>query len=233
MTEAALLEISRIAKRRTRVDGSTFEVLAGVDLQIDPGEVVALIGPSGMGKSTFLRLLNRLEEVDAGEILFLGQSSTQIDPLALRRQIGLVTQKPFMFPGSVRDNLLVARRDRCEAAPAEDDLNKILATCAVDPAWLAQPARKLSVGQQQRVSLARVLLNRPRLLLLDEPTSSLDPETAEEVLQRLAAHVTANGDSLLLVTHDHRLAHRHADRVIELRHGALRQLPREAGHGED
>jgi len=232
MTQAAILEISQVAKRRIRADGSTLDVLAGVDLQLAPGEVVALIGPSGMGKSTILRLINRLEDVDAGQISFLGQSCTLIDPLELRRQVGLVTQKPFMFTGTVRENLVVAMRERGEAVP-DDLFRSVLETCAVDAAWLDQPARKLSVGQQQRVSIARVMLNQPRLMLLDEPTSSLDPETAEDVLGRLATHVAATATSLLLVTHDHRLANRHADRVIELRHGALRELTRQVGHDKD
>jgi len=233
MTQVAILEISQVAKRRVRADGSTLDVLAGVDLQIAPGQVVALIGPSGTGKSTILRLINRLEDVDAGQINFLGQACTQIDPLELRRQVGLVTQKPFMFPGTVRDNLVIAWRDRGIVVADDELFEDILETCAVDAAWLDQPARRLSVGQQQRVSLARVLLNQPCLLLLDEPTSSLDPETAEEVLRRLATHVAATATSLLIVTHDHRLAHRHADRVVELRHGTLCEITRQVGHDKD
>ena len=130
-----------------------------------------------------------------------------------------VDQKPFMFPGTVRENLLVALADRGESLPADKELDGILKVCSIDPGWLDQPARKLSIGQQQRVSLARVLLNRPRLLLLDEPTSSLDPETAEDLLAELSIYIVDSGASLLLVSHDHRLARRHAGRVIVLRDG--------------
>jgi putative ABC transport system ATP-binding protein len=233
MSETTILEIRDVVKRRFKVDGSAHDVLDGVDLDIRPGEIVALIGPSGMGKSTFLRLLNRLEEVDAGRISFLGQPFGQINPLKLRRQIGLVTQKPFMFPGTVRDNLMIALRDRGETPPSSQKLEALLKTCAVDADWLDQPARRLSVGQQQRVSIARVLLNHPHLLLLDEPTSSLDPETAEDVLSRLIAHVADNESCLLLVTHDHQLAKRHAGRIIELRDGKLNEGHREDAHAEN
>lgn len=232
MSEAAVVEIREVAKRRFKVDGSAHDVLDRVDLAVNSGDIVALIGPSGMGKSTFLRLLNRLEDVDAGHIRFLGKPFGQIDPLMLRRQIGLVTQKPFMFPGTVRDNLMIAMRDRGELPPTDRELETILTTCAVDADWLDQPARRLSVGQQQRVSIARVLLNRPKLLLLDEPTSSLDPETAEDVLGRLVRYVSDHGASLLLVSHDHRLAKKHARRIIELRDGKLNEVHREDADAE-
>ncbi len=221
MQQVPMIEVVDLYKRRFKVNGQVHDVLAGVHLTINPGEVVALIGPSGMGKSTFLRLLNRLEEPDAGHIQFLDRDYRQIDPLDLRRQVGLVSQKPFMFPGTVRENLLIAITERSEAIPTDKDLADVLETCAVDTDWLDQPARKLSVGQQQRVSLARVLLNRPRLLLLDEPTSSLDPQTADDVLGRLTQYVVRSGASLLMVSHDHLLARKHAGRTLVLRDGKL------------
>jgi putative ABC transport system ATP-binding protein len=230
MQQVPMIEVVDLYKRRFKVNGQAHDVLAGVHLAIKPGEVVALIGPSGTGKSTFLRLLNRLEDPDSGYIQFLDRDYRQIDPLELRRQIGLVAQKPFMFPGTVRDNLLIAVTDRSEVIPSDENLADVLEACVADADWLDQPARKLSVGQQQRVSLARVLLNRPRLLLLDEPTSSLDPETADDVLGRLTQYVVRSDASLLVVSHDHLLAKKHAGRILVLRDGLLTEDARVDSH---
>ncbi len=216
-----MLEIDAVTKNRPRVNGEVVAVLDDVHLRVNSSEVVALIGPSGSGKSTLLRLLNRLDDPDSGQITFMSQALEQYDPLALRRQVGLVTQKPFMYPGSVRENLLLALKDRGSDLPSESELNELLAVCAVDADWLDQPARKLSVGQQQRVSLARVLLNKPQLLLLDEPTSSLDPETAEAVLQQLVRYCRHAGCSLLMVTHDHLLARKFVDRLLVVNNGKI------------
>ena len=216
-----MLELNSVTKRRRRPDGQMVNILDDVQLMVEDAEVLALIGPSGTGKSTFLRLVSRLEDVDAGSIRFHGQPIESLDPLHLRRQAGLVGQKPFMFPGTVRDNLLVAIADRGEPLPSDEKLQAVLDICEVDKSWHDQPARKLSVGQQQRVSLARVLLNSPRLLLLDEPTSSLDPDTAESVLGRLVDWARANAAGLLMVTHDHQLARRHAGRILILRDGKI------------
>ena len=220
MSEEPLVEISHVSKKRRKSNGEPFRVLDDVGLRIRPSEVLALIGPSGSGKSTFLRLLNRLEDPDEGEIRFRDRRIDDFDPLDLRRQIGLVTQKPYMFPGTVRDNLLIAV-DSDDRVPAADDLEEALETCAAESDWLDQPARKLSVGQQQRVSLARILLNRPRLLLLDEPTSALDPETAEDVLERLRRVMGDRDLSIVLVSHDQSLARRFSDRVMVLRDGRI------------
>ncbi len=221
MAPPAMVEIDAVCKQRSRADGCQVAILDRVDLQINPAEVIALIGPSGAGKSTFLRLLNRLDDVDAGEIRWFGQPHSSIDPLLLRRQVGLVAQKPFMFPGTVRENLMIPLADRKEPLPEGGELDELLAVCGAERDWLDQPARKLSVGQQQRVCLARALLNRPRLLLLDEPTSALDPETAGLVLERLTAMFRGSDAALLMVSHDHRLARRFADRILVLRDGRI------------
>ena len=220
MAGAAAIAARGISRARIQADGSSRVILDRVDLDIRRGVVTALIGPSGAGKSTILRLLNRLEDADAGEFQLDGKSFEDYSPLEIRRRIGLVIQKPFMFPGTVRDNLEYAYRSRGEDLP-DGKLPAVLDACSVDPGWLDQPARKLSVGQQQRVSLARTLLNAPEILLLDEPTSSLDPQTAEAVLSRLADWIKTENIGLVLVTHDHRLASRYADYLLELRDGRI------------
>lgn len=221
-----LLKIKSISKHRLKADSTKVAILKELSLDMDRSTVVALTGPSGSGKSTLLRLLNRLEDPDSGVISFAGRQLDQYHPLDLRRQIGLVGQKPFMFPMSVRGNLEYVFSINGEAKPTANKVEEILDMCLVDTAWLDQPARKLSVGQQQRVSLARTLLNCPKLLLLDEPTSSLDPETAEKVLQRLTAAIHRSENSLLLVSHDHQLAAKFADQVVTLKNGAISPLAR-------
>lgn len=228
VTETRLLSIDSVTMRRSDKDGVKRTILDNVSVDIPASSVVALIGPSGSGKSTLLRLLNRLDDPDSGSIRFSGKEIARCDPLQLRRQIGLVLQKPFMFPGSVVDNLLYPSTTRGQAPPSDTALAEVMKICDVAGEWLDEPARKLSVGQQQRVSIARTLLNQPSVLLLDEPTSSLDPDTADRVLGRLCTYMREKGRALLAVTHDHILARKYADRILNLANGSLG----DAGGGE-
>ena len=232
MVGTALLNIESVSKYHLDADDRNVSILEDVMLVIHPAEILALIGPSGSGKSTLLRLLNRLEDPDSGQIDFFGQNLNQYNPLELRRQIGLVSQQPFMFPGTVRHNLEFAFTVGGESMPAAVEIDNVLRICAVDPSWLNQSARKLSVGQQQRVSLARTLLNRPKLLLLDEPTSSLDPETADQILIRLTDYIRHSESSMLMVSHDHQLVAKFADRTLVLQNGTLTAKKRSVKHAE-
>jgi len=181
----------------------------------DGGSVTCLLGASGSGKSTLLRLCNRLEVPTSGEVRFRDRPLLDIDPLQLRRQVGMVFQRPTPFPGSVRDNLLVADPDA-----TEEEMRDVLEKVHLPVAFLGREADSLSGGEQQRGSLARTLITRPEVLLMDEPTSALDP-TATRALEELGRELAGGGMPVLWVTHDLLQADRIADRRIVLVRGRL------------
>lgn len=181
----------------------------------DGGGITCLLGPSGAGKSTLLRLCNRLEVPTAGEVRFRGEPLGDLDPLRLRRTAGMVFQRPTTFPGTVRDNLLVADPEADEAA-----MLAALERARLPKALLDREADALSGGEAQRACLARTLITGPEVLLMDEPTSALDP-TATKGLEELGRSLADDGMPVLWVTHDLAQADRIADRRIVLVHGRL------------
>jgi len=224
MTTASVhLALEEVRKVRHEGNGPGREILKGVTASVAPARITVIIGPSGGGKSTLVRLINRLEDPTSGRILLSGRDISDIDPLTLRRRVGLVTQKPFMFPGTVRSNLDIIYRFRGEAPPGADaeEIGRTLERCRLPARLLSQEARFLSLGEQQRVSLARVLLGEPELLLLDEPTSALDRPTAAALAETLAEVCRAGSLTLLMVTHDLRLAEQVADHLAYLEDGRI------------
>ncbi|HLX47084.1 MAG TPA: phosphate ABC transporter ATP-binding protein [Streptosporangiaceae bacterium] len=183
--------------------------------------ITVVAGPSGAGKTTLLRLCNRLEIPDAGTVSYRGQPLDELDPLALRRRVGMVFQRPTPFPGSVADNLAVAHP---EAGAGEMDA--ALKRVALDPGLLGQEARTLSGGELQRMCLARTLVTQPETLLLDEPTSALD-EQPKRAFEQTARELAARGITIIWVTHDAAQADRIADRIYHLRDGHLTGAPKE------
>ncbi|WP_436792993.1 ABC transporter ATP-binding protein [Actinospongicola halichondriae] len=181
----------------------------------DGGSITCLLGPSGSGKSTMLRLCNRLEVPTEGCIRFRGADIASEDPLTLRRRVGMVFQRPTVFPGTVRDNLLVAQpeasADACAAA---------LDRAHVESRFLDRDADALSGGEAQRVCLARTLITDPEVLLMDEPTSALDP-AATRGLETLGVALAADGMPVVWVTHDLDQADRIADERIVLTGGRI------------
>jgi polar amino acid transport system ATP-binding protein len=211
-------------------------VLDGLDLDVAEHEVVALIGASGSGKSTLLRCVNLLEEIDDGTIHLDGEHLTdpRINPDRVRQRIGIVFQSYNLFPHlSVLDNITLAPRrvHRRARAQAEAQAHELL-----DRVGLAGKARdypdRLSGGQQQRVAIVRALVNSPRLLLLDEVTSALDPELVGEVLAMIR-DLKADGMTMVLATHEMGFAREVADRVCFLDGGrVIEQGPPEQVLGE-
>lgn len=189
--------------------------LGPLSLAIPASGITVLAGPSGAGKSTLLRLCNRLEVPDRGRILFRGRDLLAEDPLRLRRRVGMVFQRPTLFAGTVRDNLLVA-----EPAGDTDRLAGALERAGLDGSFLGRVADELSGGEAQRMCLARTLLTDPEVLLLDEPTSALDPG-ATRLLERLARELAGQGVAMLWVTHDLGQARRLADSTIVLVDGRV------------
>jgi len=208
----ALLEVRGLAKRY----GDT-PVFAGVDLALAAGEFVAVLGESGVGKSSFLNCLAGLDTVDAGSVHIAGTEITALDDtrqaLFRRAHLGFVFQAFHVLPHlSVAQNvglpLLLQHR------PDEARVDALLAAVGLDGLGPRLP-QTLSGGQLQRVAIARALVHRPQLILADEPTGNLDPATAERVMDLLSAQVREQGASCVLVTHSRTAAAR-ADRVLTL-----------------
>jgi putative ABC transport system ATP-binding protein len=194
------------------VAGAQRPRLIDVSLELDGAGITVLQGASGSGKSTLLRLLNRLEAPDEGTVRYRGEDLAARDVLAHRREVGMVFQAPVVFPGTVADNLAVARPEGDPAAQLE--------RAGLPAAFLQRDASTLSGGEAQRVCLARSLATRPRVLLMDEPTSALDP-AATAVIERLVRGLADEGVPIVLVTHDGDQARRLGDRFVGLREGRV------------
>jgi len=185
-------------------------LLRGIDLAVEAGEVVALVGPSGVGKSSLLRTLVRLDEPAGGRVLVDGTDASELEPCALRRRVGLVSQAPVMLEGDVRANLAYGLEEPDDAALAES-----LAATGLGPAFMTRTAQELSGGEAARVAVARALARDPVALLLDEPTAALDGVSASAV-EALVRDLAERGLGILVVTHDEAQAERIADERVEL-----------------
>jgi ABC-type proline/glycine betaine transport system ATPase subunit len=206
-----LFELERVSASR-----GGRQVLREVSLSLAEG-ASCIAGGSGSGKSTLLRLLNRLAEPDAGRIAYRGSDLGSLAVLALRREVALVPQLPALLAGTVADNVSFgpALVDRAGDAAALLDL------AGLPPAFADREADRLSVGEQQRVMLARALALEPRVLLLDEPTSALDARARDRVEETLLGLRERLGLSLVLVTHDLDQAERLSERVVRLEDGRV------------
>ena len=216
MTTPAL-QLRGLARRYGEVP-----VFDGVDLDLAAGEFVALLGESGVGKSTLLNIIAGLDEADAGQVLLAGQDVRALpEPgrARLRRErLGFVFQAFHLLPHlSVAEN--VALPLLLLGAPDDARVDALLQAVGLSGLGARSPAQ-LSGGQLQRVALARALVHRPALILADEPTGNLDPATAERMLDVLVAQVRSEGAACLLVTHSHAAAAR-ADRVLRLTAGGI------------
>ncbi|MFL5842361.1 MAG: phosphate ABC transporter ATP-binding protein [Thermoleophilaceae bacterium] len=191
-------------------------VLHDVSFRIEPG-ATALLGPSGSGKSTILRLLNRLADPDDGVVRMDGEDVRSEDVLALRRRAVLVPQLPALLPGTVADNV----RFGPSLIDREVEVELLLERAGLDSSYAAREGAQLSVGEQQRVMLARALALDPEVLLLDEPTSALD-EVARDDIER-TLHDLGERLSLVLVTHDRAQAERLTTRTVRIADGRVQR----------
>ena len=200
------------------------EVLKGIDLQVERGEVVCIIGASGSGKSTLLRCINLLEEADSGKIIFHGQDlmDTDVDIDALRQSIGMVFQSFNLFNNkNVMDNCTMAPMvvKKIPRAEAEATAEKNLKAVGLEDFMYADP-NTLSGGQKQRVAIARALCMEPEIMLFDEPTSALDPEIVGEVLD-VMKELAEEGMTMVVVTHEMAFAREVSDRVVFMDDGII------------
>ena len=203
----------------------TIEVLRGVDLAVQPGEIVALLGPSGSGKSTLLQAVGLLEGGFEGSIRLNGEEASRLDDdgrTRLRRELlGFVYQFHHLLPEfNAVENVVLPQLVRgAEQQPARERAEQLLGALGLAKRLDHRPS-KLSGGEQQRVAVARALANKPPLVLADEPTGNLDEHTADAVLKEFLQLVRGEGSAALVATHNERLAAR-MDRVVRLHEGRL------------
>ncbi len=224
------IRLTNVSYFGRRSDGGRVRLLDSVSFCAKVGEITAIIGPSGGGKSTLIRLINRLTEPGEGRIELDGRDIAALDPLELRRLVALVPQKPFMFDGTVLDNLQMPFRYRQMAAPeaGSAEVLDVLSSAKLDPELLERNARSLSLGQQQRVGVARALITKPQVILLDEPTSALDRRTSDELASTLREISHGKNITMIMVTHDLRLTQKVADYCFYLEAGRILEEGRAA-----
>ncbi len=224
MSEAPVLRLTGL-ERRFKSGSGELTVLAGVDLDIMPGEIVGLIGPSGSGKSSLLHAAGLLERPSAGDVQIAGASGWSLSDEARteirRNRIGFVYQFHHLLPEfdalqNVSLPALIAGRPRRDA---EGEAERLLGVLGLSARIQHQPAQ-LSGGEQQRVAIARAMVNNPVLILADEPTGNLDPDTSTVVFAALSDLVRREGAAALIATHNLELA-KYMDRVMALDHGKL------------
>lgn len=222
--KAPVLELKNVY-RSFKQGTQSLQVLRGVDLELEKGEVVALIGPSGSGKSTLLQLAGLLEKPTKGDIYLEGQKCSALNDgmrtLLRRDYLGFVYQYHNLLPDfdAVENVMLPQLIAGVKNKDAEDKAKWLLKRVGLEKRFKHRPA-EMSGGEQQRVAIARALANTPKLLLADEPTGNLDPKTSESVFAELLAVVKETGLSALIATHNFDLADR-MDRKVKLENGKL------------
>ncbi|RCW41160.1 MULTISPECIES: ATP-binding cassette domain-containing protein [unclassified Halanaerobium] len=194
-------------------------------LQIDSIELkehvtTAILGSSGGGKTTFLKLLNNMISADKGTIYYKDKDINNYDPVELRRKVVMLPQDPEIFKGTIRDNFIITEKI-ADKKHAGDDIYKNILKQVSLPKFLEDKAEDLSGGEKQRLALARVMLLEPEVLLLDEPSSSLDQETEEKIISMVVNYAVKNSRTLIMVTHSPAIAEKYADRIINIESGRI------------
>lgn len=216
-----LLEVKNLVKSFGKL-----QVLKSVSLNVQKGDIIAIIGPSGCGKSTFIRHLNLLEKPDQGEILFKGKSilGKDVESSRIREQIGMVFQQFNLFKNlNAIENIMLApvTLGKLSKKEAEEKAIELLERVGLSEYAKHYPS-KLSGGQQQRVAIARAMAMNPEILLFDEPTSALDPEMVGEVL-KIIRDLANSGMTMLIVTHEMNFARNVSNRVLFFSEGNIRE----------
>jgi putative ABC transport system ATP-binding protein len=194
------------------------DVLDLPTLYIEKEKITTLVGASGSGKTTILRMLNKMISPTKGRIMFDGTDLRQINSVAHRRHVIMLSQSPAMFEGSIRDNLNAGLRFQERELPSDETLYQILEQVKLKKS-LESSVNTLSGGEKQRLALGRVLLLNPEVYLLDEPSSALDDETEEIVIQMLTKHVRKEKKTIVMVTHSKAIAEKYSDTIIEIYEG--------------
>lgn len=189
-------------------------------LEIPKNKVTCIVGESGSGKSTLLRLLNNLISCDSGEIYYDNLLIDNIDAVELRRNVVMLPQHPVVFPGSIKENLLIGLK--FSEKPEVDDLKltKVLEQVSLKKK-LDDDAEKLSGGEKQRMAIGRIILMKPEVYLLDEPSSALDDKTEEIIIEKIVKHIKTEEKTLVMVTHSKKIAEHFSDNIVKIDRGRV------------
>jgi UDP-glucose/iron transport system ATP-binding protein len=212
-----MLACSQLGRTLPPPDSRT--LLADINFTLESGEVLAVVGPSGAGKSTLLRLLNRLDEPTGGTVLLSGTDTRGMAPRELRRRIGMVMQRAYLFPGTVAENVAFGPQQQGQIMSSEE-IEGLLAQVGLS-GYASRNALTLSGGEAQRVAITRALANQPEVLLLDEPTSALDEVARRGVETLLESLVRQRHLTCVWVTHSIEQARTMADNVLAIDSGRI------------
>ncbi len=197
-------------------------LVQGINFSVEQAEVLGVIGASGAGKSTLLRLINRLDEPTHGSVVFRGEDYRGLDARSLRRSIGMVMQRAFLFPGTVAENIAFGPRQR-GTEMTSGEIESLLAEVGL-AGYGSRDALSLSGGEAQRVAITRALANKPEVLLLDEPTSALDEAARDSVQRLLEELIREHHLTCIWVTHSLEQARTMADRILVLEAGRIKAI---------
>lgn len=195
-----LLSIADLS-RTVSIEGQDKAIVDHVSYDFRSGEIYNIMGPSGAGKSSLLRLLNRLDEPTAGQVLFDGKDYREYSPCELRRRIGYLFQVPYMFSGEVAENIRYGNPDL-----SDNELTELADRVQIPKDLLNRTTDNLSIGEQQRVALARLLATNPAVILLDEPTAALDPARTRSIEGLIGTIAAQHGVTVIMVSHNPRQA---------------------------
>lgn len=209
-----------------RIKNLKFKDILNVgDLVVEERKVTCIVGKSGGGKTTLLKLLNNLISADEGTIFYKDKNIEEYNPIELRRKIIMLPQTPVMFSGNIRDNFQKTLRFT-EKPNADDQTYKALLEKVGLDQELDADTKNMSGGEKQRIALARVLLLKPEILLLDEPSSALDDETEDFIIRMVVNYSRETGGTLIMVTHSNSIAEKYADIIITLFDGKIQNINR-------
>lgn len=194
------------------------DILSIDHLIINQEKTTCLLGPSGVGKTTLLRLLNKLISPTQGEIYYRGQTLKDMQSVQLRQQVVLLSQQPIMFDTTIKDNLIIGCQFAKKPIPNEIQLKQMLAELSLDKE-LDADATKCSIGEKQRIALGRVLLMNADVYLMDEPSSALDRDTEKLIMDVIVKYTKKLGHTLVMVTHSQDVAQTYGDEIINLGKG--------------
>lgn len=223
------VRLEQVTLDKRNENGETVHVLKDISMEIAENEIISLIGPSGAGKSTLLRTMNRLEEITSGRIFMNEQLLDEWRPQILRQQVGMVLQTPSLFDCPVWENISYGLK--LQGKSEEEQRSKareLLDVVGLGDELYDRHAFSLSVGQQQRVSIARTLANEPEVLLLDEITSALDPYSTKVIEELILELRLSSKRTIIMVTHSMESASRLSDRIAFLVDGELIELAESA-----
>ena len=191
------------------------------NLKIAENKITCIVGKSGGGKTTFLKLLNNMISPDSGTIKFKGKDLIDFNPIKLRREVPMLPQNPVIFSGTIKENFDLALKYADKSQKNENEYKDMLDTVGLTEQKLNRSTGDLSGGEKQRVALARILLLEPTILLLDEPSSALDEKTEDLIIKTVVNYIKRKNGTLIMVTHSTQIASKYGDRIVTINNGKI------------